>query len=164
MSKGKKVKPTQPPSFQEPISLETIGKFIKARRTQQGLNTLDCAMLCNISAHTLNKIERKTMQKQQIKNILKDCFWEYNFNENDIILLAKSQDRQEQMFLFTKILENAKELLKSMKIFDESDLKRLIESYTLPSFKHDYMARRLNIVEYFFLDKPLTINELKWVA
>jgi len=93
------------------------------------------------------------MQKQQIKNILKDCFWEYNFNENDIILLAKSQDKQEQMFLFTKILENAKELLKSMKIFDESDLKRLIESYTLPSFKHDYMARRLNIVEYFFLDK-----------
>jgi len=104
------------------------------------------------------------MQKQQTKNILKDCFWEYNFNENDIISLAKSQNRQEQMFLFTKILENAKELLKSMKIFDESDLKRLIESYTLPSFKHDYMARRLNIVEYFFLDKPLTINELKWVA
>ena len=57
MSKGKKVKPTQAPSFQEPITLETIGKFIKARRTQQGLNTLDCAMLCNISAHTLNKIE-----------------------------------------------------------------------------------------------------------
>ena len=104
------------------------------------------------------------MQKQQLKNILKECFWEYNFNENDIISLAKSQNRQEQMFLFTKILENAKELLKSMKIFDESDLKRLIESYTLPSFKHDYMARRLNIVEYFFLDKPLTINELKWVA
>jgi len=104
------------------------------------------------------------MPKQQIKNILKDCFWEYNFNENDIISLAKSQNRQEQMFLFTKILENAKELLKSMKIFNESDLKRLIESYTLPSFKHDYMARRLNIVEYYFLDKPLTINELKWVA
>ena len=57
MKQGKKVKPTQPPSFQEPITLETIGKFIKARRTQQGLNTLDCAMLCNISAHTLNKIE-----------------------------------------------------------------------------------------------------------
>jgi len=104
------------------------------------------------------------MKKQQIKNILKECFWEYNFNENDIISLAKSQDRQEQIFLFTKILENAKELLKSIKIFEESDLKRLIESYILPSFKHDYMARRLNIVEYYFLDKPLTINELKWVV
>jgi len=57
IQKGKKVKPTQPPSFKEPISLENIGKFIKARRTQQDLNTLDCAMLYNISAHTLNKIE-----------------------------------------------------------------------------------------------------------
>ena len=57
MQKGKKVKPTSPPSFNEPITLETIGKFIKSRRTQQGLSTNDCAMLCNISAHTLNKIE-----------------------------------------------------------------------------------------------------------
>ncbi len=57
MQKGKKVKSTQPPSFKDSITLETIGEFIKARRTQQGLSTNDCAMLCNISAHTLNKIE-----------------------------------------------------------------------------------------------------------
>jgi len=104
------------------------------------------------------------MQKQQPKNILKECFWEYNFNEEDIISLSKSQDKQEQIFLFSKILENAKELIKSMKIFDKEDLVNLIESYNLPTFKHEYMARRLNIVEYYFLDKPLTINELKWVA
>ncbi len=54
---GKKVKATLPPLFNEPITLENIGKFIKARRTQQGITTLDCAMLCNISAHTLNKAE-----------------------------------------------------------------------------------------------------------
>jgi len=57
MQKGKQVKPTSPPPFEEPISLENIGKFIKARRTQQGLSTQDTAMLCNISAHTLNKME-----------------------------------------------------------------------------------------------------------
>lgn len=57
MQKGKHVKPTTPPPFEEPINLENIGKFIKARRTQQGLSTQDTAMLCNISAYTLNKIE-----------------------------------------------------------------------------------------------------------
>ena len=57
MQKGKKVTPTQPQPFNKPIALKTIGKFIKARRTQQGLSTNDCAMLCNISAYTLNKIE-----------------------------------------------------------------------------------------------------------
>ena len=68
------------------------------------------------------------------------------------------------MFLFAKILENAKELLKSMKIFDQKDLEVLIDTYRLPAFNREYMARRLNIVEYYFLGKPLTINELKWVA
>ncbi len=104
------------------------------------------------------------MTKKDLTNIIKECFWEYNFTEDDIIALAKSQNRQEQMFLFTKILENAIELIKSMKIFDKNDLEYLIESYTLPTFKRDYIARRLNIIEYYFLDKPLTINELKWVA
>ena len=99
------------------------------------------------------------MHKQQLKTIQKTCFWEYNFTEEDIISLAKSQNQQEQMFLFTKILENAKELIKSMNIFDKEDLENLIESYTLPTFKRDYMARRLNIIEYYFLDRPLTINE-----
>jgi len=104
------------------------------------------------------------MTKKDITNILKECFWEYNFTEEDIISIAKSQNRQEQMFLFTKILENAIELIKSMKIFNKEDLERLIDSYTLPTFKRDYMTRKLNIIEYYFLDKPLTINELKWVA
>ena len=57
MTKGKKVKAVDAPSFSEPVSLENIGKFIKARRTQQKLSTQDMALLCNISAHTLNKIE-----------------------------------------------------------------------------------------------------------
>ncbi len=57
MRSGKQVKATNPPEFKEPITIQTIGKFIKARRTQQGLSTNDCAMLCGISAYTLNKIE-----------------------------------------------------------------------------------------------------------
>ena len=66
------------------------------------------------------------MTKKDLTNIIKECFWEYNFTEED--------------------------------------LERLIDSYTLPTFKRDYMARRLNIIEYYFLDRPLTINKLKWVA
>ena len=57
MKSGKQVKAIKSPEFKEPITLQTVGKFIKARRTQQGLSTNDCAMLCGISAYTLNKIE-----------------------------------------------------------------------------------------------------------
>jgi len=104
------------------------------------------------------------MQKKEIEDIIKECFWEYSFSEDDIISLAKSGNPQEQMFLFSKILANSKRLFRSMGIFDKSNLERLIESYTLPTFNYDYMARRLNMIEYYFLGKPLTINELKWVA
>jgi len=58
MIKGKRVKAIESPSFDAPLTTESIGLFIKARRTQQGLSTKDAAMLCGVSAHTLNNIER----------------------------------------------------------------------------------------------------------
>ena len=57
MTKGKKVKAIDAPPFSSKVNLENIGIFIKARRTQQKLSTQDTALLCGISAHTLNKIE-----------------------------------------------------------------------------------------------------------
>jgi len=85
MQKGKKVKPTQPPSFKESITLENIGKFIKARRTGQGLNTLDTAMLCNISAHTLNKIENgfEGVRLNTLLQIMESLGMEMNMKEWD---------------------------------------------------------------------------------
>jgi len=85
MSKGKKVKPTQSPAFKKSITLENIGKFIKARRTQQGLNTLDTAMLCNISAHTLNKIENgfEGVRLNTLLQIMEALGMEMNMKEWD---------------------------------------------------------------------------------
>ncbi|MCD6191834.1 MAG: helix-turn-helix domain-containing protein [Sulfurimonas sp.] len=57
MVKGKKVKAIEEPSFDKALTTESIGLFIKARRTQQGLSTKNAAMLCGVSANTLNNIE-----------------------------------------------------------------------------------------------------------
>ena len=85
MSNGKKVKPTQSPPFNEPKTLKTIGKFIKARRTQQGLSTNDCAMLCNISAYTLNKIENgfEGVRLNTLPQIMEALGMEMNMKEWD---------------------------------------------------------------------------------
>ena len=90
-----------------------------------------------------------------IENILKDCFWEYNFTHEEIIALANSQNQKEQEFLFSKVLANSKELFKSMKIFKHDDLKRMIENYQIPKFNQDFFVRRINMLEYYFLDEPL---------
>jgi transcriptional regulator with XRE-family HTH domain len=57
MSKGKQVKALPSPELNQPLSLELIGKAIKARRTQQRLDTKTAAMLCDVSVVTLSKIE-----------------------------------------------------------------------------------------------------------
>ena len=57
MATGKKVKAVKAPSFEVALSVESIGQFIKARRTQEGLSTQDAAMLSGVSAHTLNNVE-----------------------------------------------------------------------------------------------------------
>jgi len=57
MSKGKQIKSLPSPDLSQVLSLELIGKAIKARRTQQKLDRKTAAMLCDISTVTLGKIE-----------------------------------------------------------------------------------------------------------
>jgi transcriptional regulator with XRE-family HTH domain len=70
MTKGKKVKAIQEPSFEEALTTASIGLFIKARRTQQGLSTNDTAMLCGVSANTLNSIENG-IKGMKVSSVLK---------------------------------------------------------------------------------------------
>jgi hypothetical protein len=95
--------------------------------------------------------------------ILKDCFWEYNFSIDDIKNLA-IKDEREKSFLFQKILLNSTALFNALKIFDNNTLKILIENYKVPTFNNAYISKRKNMAEVYFLNKPVTINELKWVA
>lgn len=57
MSKGKQVKSLATPNLNQALTLELIGQAIKARRTQQGLDTKTAAMLCDVSVVTLSKVE-----------------------------------------------------------------------------------------------------------
>ena len=104
------------------------------------------------------------MQKEQTKNILKDCFWEYHFSAEEIGQFFKSSDKREKQFLFEKILLNSHELFKDMALFSRKDLEIMLESYVVPRFNKEYIYRRKNSVEYYLLDKPLMIDELKWTA
>lgn len=101
---------------------------------------------------------------KQYTQLIEDCFWDYNMSDDDIIDLAKSHNIKEQQFLFGKILINSTHLLNDIEIFDKKDLEHLLMEYTAPTFNHNYIARRKNMIEYYFFDKPLLVNELKWVV
>ncbi len=70
MSKGKRVKALPIPDLNQPLSLELIGQTIKARRTQQGLDTKTAAMLCDVSIVTLSKVENAS-KGVRMESILK---------------------------------------------------------------------------------------------
>ncbi len=98
-----------------------------------------------------------------LERLKKDCFWEYDFNDDDILKMASSENAQEKSFLFQKILLNSTRLFHDLKIFKKSDLVDLLESYKVPPFNYDYIYKRKNIADVYFLDKPLLLNELKWM-
>ena len=70
MAKGKQIKVLPTPDFNQPLTLKLIGQAVKARRTQQGLDTKTAAMLCNVSTVTLNKIEN-AFDGVRISSVLK---------------------------------------------------------------------------------------------
>ena len=98
------------------------------------------------------------------KKIIKDCFWDLDIKDKDIDDILKGSDFRRKKFLFSKILLNSTSILLDLQIFEDNELKIMIEEYRVPQFNHDYIFRRKNIVEVYFLDKPLLIEELKWVA
>lgn len=96
--------------------------------------------------------------------IKKDCFWDLDMSEAEIRNIAKSYDERQKKMLFEKILLNSTALFKDLKIFSLSNLEDYLENYTIPRFNSQYVFRRKNMAEVYFFDKPLLVNELKWIA
>lgn len=98
------------------------------------------------------------------KRIKKDCFWDLDISNEEIENLLKSDDTRKKSMLFEKILLNSTSLFNDMKIFNKEQLATLVENYKVPKFNGKYAFRRKNMVEVYFFDKPLLIDELKWIA
>ena len=99
-----------------------------------------------------------------IKQIIKDCFWDMSFSIEEIDKIVNGNDFKAKAFLFDKLLLNSTRLFASLQIFYKEDLKKLINDYKLPAFNKNIAKRRLNLAEVYFLDKPLTIEELSWTV
>lgn len=98
------------------------------------------------------------------ERIIKDCFWDLNISAKDIEDILYSDDKRQKAFLFNKILLNSTQMLIDLKIFSIDEIRTFLDEYKVPRFNHNYIFRRKNIAEVYFLDKLLEIDELKWIA
>lgn len=104
------------------------------------------------------------MQDIDYERIKKDCFWDLNISQVAIKDIVKSDNERQKKMLFEKILLNSTALFKDLAIFDRAQLEMYLESYKIPSFNSKYAFRRKNMAEVYFFDKPLLIDELRWIA
>ncbi|MDX9796659.1 MAG: hypothetical protein RBT24_07510 [Arcobacteraceae bacterium] len=98
------------------------------------------------------------------QRIQKDCFWDLDISSDEIVNIANGDDTQKLNMLFEKILLNSTSFLNDLEIFDRQRLETLLENYQIPRFNGEFAFRRKNMAEVYFFDKPLLIDELKWVA
>ena len=96
--------------------------------------------------------------------IIKECFWDMHMQTKDIDIILNSNNLRKKTFLFDRILLNSTRMLFDLKIFTRDDLETMIENFNVPNFNADYIARRKNMAEVYYLDKSLEIDELKWIA
>ena len=99
-----------------------------------------------------------------IEQIIKDCFWDMDFSIEEIDKIVNGEDFRKKAFLFDKILLNNTKLFAALSVFNKNDLERLIKEYKIPAFNKNIAKRRLNLAEAYFLDDPLTIEELSWTV
>ncbi len=100
----------------------------------------------------------------EFSRILKECFWDVDIQASEIKEIISGQDFRKKQFLFEKILLNSTKMLRDLSMFESSELQGLLDNLKIPSFNYDYVFRRKNIVEVYFFNSKLLIDELKWVA
>ena len=98
------------------------------------------------------------------KRVAQECFWDLNISDSKTKEIVAGDDTRKKEMLFEKILLNSTALFQDMQIFDRATLKKLLAGYRLPQFNRPYAFRRKNMVEVYFFDAPLLIDELRWVA
>lgn len=105
---------------------------------------------------------RKQKLTEYAATINRDCFWEYDFSDSDIIQMARQGDDRQKIFLFNKIIENAPDVLKSLAIFRPEDQRKLLIQYRVPAFKKDFLERCHKILKYLVAHQEVDIPELQW--
>jgi transcriptional regulator with XRE-family HTH domain len=69
---AKQIKKLETPNLQQPLTVELLGKAIKARRTQSDLRLEDAAALCGVAKETFMKIEHG-QPSCQLASVLQIC-------------------------------------------------------------------------------------------
>ena len=96
-----------------------------------------------------------------IEKVLKECYWDYNLNVNDIKQIISSKDKREKKKLFSKIIYNSKDKLPALLLFDKKLLKEFFDDFRV-GFNDKYINRHILILRNLIFDEDNVIEGLQW--
>ncbi len=94
--------------------------------------------------------------------IIKDCFWDYNIDDNDISEILNSDDLRRKQKLFSKIIYNSTDKARTLQtLFDKETLQQLFATFT-SSYNKKYIDRYILVLKNILLGENNYIESLAW--
>jgi len=97
-----------------------------------------------------------------IKEVIKECFWDYDITKEDIEKILLSDNKREKQWLFSKIMYNSKDKMTALKnLFSKKQLKELFADFKI-TYKHKYITKHCLILKYLLLGEKSYIKGVEW--
>lgn len=94
--------------------------------------------------------------------IIKDCFWDYNIDANNISEILNSNDLRRKEKLFSKIIYNSTDKARTLQaLFDKETLQQLFSTFT-SSYNKKYIDRYVLVLKNILLGENNHIKSLAW--
>ena len=101
------------------------------------------------------------LQDKIIDDILKECYWDYNINKENLYNIINSNDKREQQKLFSKIIYNSKDKLLALQLFTTDQLEELFYNFKV-TYNKKYINKHVMVLKYLLLNHSSHIKGLEW--
>ena len=107
------------------------------------------------------KIIAMNNPSEVIQKIIDECYWDYGIADDDILNIVETGQFREKQKLFTRILFNSEDKLKSLTVFHDEDLKPLFDSF---STKYNYrlISKHVAALRNILLHENNPVEGIAW--
>ena len=100
--------------------------------------------------------------RNQLERIIKECYWDYQINADDLIEILSGNDVRLKQKVFNKILINSAQRLYDVKMLFGKDLiKKFLDEF-VPKYNKKFLVREVKLLKKIILKEKIDIPELAW--
>ncbi len=95
------------------------------------------------------------------KNIIKDCFWDSNIDEDELMKIVKNNNKREMKKLFSKIIYNSKDKIQALQLFTREQHEDFFSDFEV-TYNKKYINKHVTLLKFLLLDEKQYIKGLDW--